>query len=184
MKLRGKPEIKPMYAGMEIVIPLEKGQSFYDVLSDMSSIDDLDISKDIEVKISAKRKKRSLDANAYMWQLCNEIAREILSTKNEVYRHAIREAGVFEMHLVPDEAVEGCIRRWEAVGLGYVAEIAYKSYKNPGSTAMTLYYGSSTYDTKEMSYLIDYIVGEAKELGIETMTPNELAKLKAAWDNR
>lgn len=48
---------------------------------------------------------------------------------------------------------------------------------------MILWYGSSSYDTKEMSRLIDYIADEAKGLGIETMTPDELAQLKAAWDN-
>ncbi len=180
MKLRDKPRINSMYAGPEIVIPIERGEAIY--VSDVfPNIDDIDISKDIEIKMSVKRKKRSLDANAYMWQLCGEIARVIRSTKNEVYMQAIRDVGVSELHLVPDDAVDAMIKRWGRTGLGYMAEVAYKSSKNPGNTAMILWYGSSTYDTKEMSHLIDYIVDEAKGLGIETMTPDEIAKLKAAW---
>ena len=183
MKLRAKPSIRPLYAGPEIVIPLEHGEAVY--VSDVfPNIDDIDISKDIELKISVKKKKRSLDANRYMWHLCGEIAKVIRSTKDEVYRQAIKDVGVSELILVPDDAVDGIIKRWMRTGLGYIAEVAYKSKKNPGSTAMILWYGSSSYDTKEMSRLIDYVVGEARELGIETMTADELAELKAAWDNR
>ncbi len=183
MKLRDKPRINPMYAGPEIVIPLERGEAVY--VSDVfPNIDDIDISKDIELKISVKKKKRSLDANRYMWHLCGEIAMALHTTRNEVYIGAIKEAGVSELHLVMDEAVAAMIERWNQMGLGYIAEVAYKSQKNPGSTAVILWYGSSTYDTGEMSHLIDYVVGEARELGIETMTADELAELKAAWDNR
>ena len=183
MKLRDKPRINPMYAGPEIVIPLERGEAVY--VSDVfPNIDDIDISKDIELKISVKKKKRSLDANRYMWHLCGEIAMALHTTRNEVYIGAIKEAGVSELHLVMDEAVAAMIERWNQMGLGYIAEVAYKSKKNPGSTAMILWYGSSSYDTKEMSRLIDYISDEAKGIGIETMTPDELAELKAAWDNR
>ena len=45
------------------------------------------------------------------------------------------------------------------------------------------YFGSSQYDTKQMSRLIDGIVGECEDLGIETMTPGELAMLKEGWGN-
>ena len=41
--------------------------------------------------------------------------------------------------------------------------------------------GSSEYDTKEMSHFIDGIVAEAKELGIETLPPDELESMMKAW---
>ena len=44
-----------------------------------------------------------------------------------------------------------------------------------------VYKGSSEFDTREMSIFIDGIVYEAEELGIQTMTPNEIARIKAAW---
>ena len=43
------------------------------------------------------------------------------------------------------------------------------------------YYGSSQYNTKQMSRLIDMVVEGAKELGIETLTPEELARIKEEW---
>ena len=48
---------------------------------------------------------------------------------------------------------------------------------------LQVYYGSSTFDTKEMSVFIDGIVRECKELGIETMTPAELERMKSQWQN-
>ena len=49
------------------------------------------------------------------------------------------------------------------------------------ATFYKVYRGSHTYDTKEMSILIDGTVADAKELGIETMTPAELAEMKERW---
>ena len=48
---------------------------------------------------------------------------------------------------------------------------------------LQVYYGSSTFNTKEMSVFIDGIVSECKELGIETLTSEELERMKAAWSN-
>lgn len=43
------------------------------------------------------------------------------------------------------------------------------------------YYGSSTYNTRQMSRLIDNLVQDCKAVGVETLTPAELARLKGAW---
>jgi hypothetical protein len=43
------------------------------------------------------------------------------------------------------------------------------------------YYGSSTYNTKQMSRLIDAIVEDCKEMDIETLTPRELDAMKSRW---
>lgn len=71
------------------------------------------------------------------------------------------------------------MRRLEHNGLGWFAE-TFPSKIN-GCTNVVLYYGSSTYDTKQMSALIDVAVESCKGLGIETMPPAELAALEASW---
>ena len=48
---------------------------------------------------------------------------------------------------------------------------------------VTLYYGSSTYDTEQMSRLIDNVVQDCKALDIETETPERLAMMMEAWGN-
>lgn len=126
--------------------------------------------------------RRSLDANAYLWVLCDRIAREIRSTKELVYREAIRRVGVFEYCLLPDKALEGFIRQWEGGGLGNIAEVIDGS-KVERCTRVRIYYGSSTYDKREMSRLIDEIVTEAKALGVETWPPDKLTVLLERWGN-
>lgn len=165
----------------EVILMVSKAQKqavelFY---SDM-----LDNDKPMVAKIDKKRKKRSLDANAYCFVLCDKIAQKIQTTKEKIYQESIREVGVFDNLLLQDKAVESFINMWNKKGLGDFAEITHKSKAVQGCTAVIAYHGSSVYDTKQMSILIDYIVNQAKDLGVETMTPVELEILKNNWKDR
>lgn len=131
-------------------------------------------------KIDKKRKRRSLDANAYCFVLCDKIAKAIGSTKEIVYKHFIKQSGKFSILPIRNDAVEEWIGIWESRGLGWQAEVMRDS-KLEGYTNVINYYGSSVYDTKEMSLLIDEIVTQAKELKIEVMTPSEIERLKSSW---
>ena len=53
--------------------------------------------------------------------------------------------------------------------------------KIDGCVNVTVWYGSSTYDTEQMSRLIDQIVADCREANIEVLTPQELAALKSRW---
>lgn len=137
--------------------------------------------------ISKKKEKRSLNANSYLWVLCDKIARVLAKddsaiTKEDIYRSAIKDVGAFEIYLIPTEAVEREIERWnDTNGVGTFAELKCQSMMYPGFSEVIFYHGSSTYDREEMSRLIDFVISEAKELGIETRTPDEVEKMKALW---
>ena len=163
MKLRDKPRINPMYAGPEIVIPLERGEAVY--VSDIfPNIDDIDISKDIEIKISVKRKKRSIDANAYFWVLCGKLAAHNKVNVSDTYRELVREiGGNSDIVCIKDDAVPVFCRSWESKGEGWQAE-TFPS-KIEGCTNVRVWYGSSVYDTEQMSRLIDLTVQECKAVG-------------------
>lgn len=140
--------------------------------------EDYDRLKDADVSVEIKkwREPRSKDANAYAWVLIDKIAAALSIDKVEVYREAIREiGGVSDTVCVQDAAVQKLREGWEHNGIGWQTEV-FPS-KIEGCTNVVLYYGSSTYDTKQMSLLIDHLVTEAKSLGIETMTPDRLAAL-------
>lgn len=139
-----------------------------------------DRDKLFEIKEYKEHKKRSLDANAYCWVLLQKIADKLGSSKEEIYRRIIKQKGTFEIIPIKNEAVDTFISAWQEHGLGWICEVLRTS-KLDGFKNVIAYYGSSTYDTKQMAYFIDYIVEEAKELGIETMTPNELESLKNSW---
>ena len=138
--------------------------------------------KMLEVEIHQQKKKRSLDSNSYCWVLCQKIAEAIHSTKELVYKKVIRDVGQFEIVPIKAEAVERWIEVWNGKGLGWFAEVMEDS-KLPGYKKVISYYGSSVYDTREMSVLLDEIVSQCKELGIETMTPAQLQELKSSWNN-
>ena len=101
--------------------------------------------------------------------------------KTTVYREAIKEiGGVSDIVCVQNEAVDKLREGWEAHGLGWQTDVMPS--KIEGCTNVVLYYGSSTYDTKQMSALIDILVQDAQALGIETATPEQIAKYKELWD--
>ncbi len=139
---------------------------------------------DVEIDIRKRRKKRSLSANALAWMLCHEICVAMQIPKEEVYRKAIREVGVFDDVDVRAEAVPTLMRNWSAHGVGWLAEDMGDSY-NEGYRTVFLYTGSSAYDSKQMSRLIDYLVDDAKQIGITLRaTPEQIEEAKRLWGDK
>ena len=134
---------------------------------------------DVSVEIKKWREKRSLDANGYLWSLIGELSAKLGEGKTQIYRHYIREVGEYEVVCVQDKAVKYLIDGWESKGLGWLTDTAES--KLQGCTNVLLFIGSSAYDTKQMSRLIDSVVQDCKEQGIETLTPAELERLKNEW---
>ena len=140
---------------------------------------------DVDVEIKKHNTKRSKDANAMCWALCHDIGKALQPPlpKEEVYRRAIREVGEYEPLPIKAEAVETFQRRWSAKGTGWFAEVIDDS-KIQGYKLVFAYYGSSTYDTAAMSKLIDYLVDDAKQMGIPIPASREQEEALAAWGAR
>ena len=136
-----------------------------------------DALKDVELlTIEAKpyRKRRSLNANAYAWKLITEIADELLLSKDIVYLSMLKRYGQSELiSVLAHIPVDGFIKYYEEAGESTLNGKQFKHYR--------VYKGSSEFDTREMSILIDGIVSEAKELNIPTETPEEIARIKSLW---
>ena len=130
------------------------------------------------------RVKRSLDANAYFWTLIHKLSEKVRIPPVDIYRMLIKDiGGNCEIIPIRNDAVDKWKEQWESRGVGWVCEVLRDS-KFDGYTTIINYYGSSTYDTAAMSRLIELIVQECKTQGIETLTPDELARLEGAWDAR
>ena len=134
----------------------------------------------LDIDISVRRKARSMDANSYLWVLCDRIAAEIGITKEEVYRQHIREVGVFDDIAVAEAGTKTFIDNFESNGVGWIAEVLPCKLK--GCDKVRCYYGSSTYDSKQMSRLIDSVIDTAKEYQIETLPPDELERMIGKWE--
>lgn len=137
----------------------------------------------LSIKIGKKTKKRSLDANAYAWVMLTKLAEKLNKSKTEIYREFIPDiGGNSETVCVQDKAVQKLCEGWEHNGLGWLTE-TFPS-KLEGCTNVNLYYGSSTYDTHQMSRLINLIVQDCREQGIETKSAEEIDSLLRQWGGR
>lgn len=142
---------------------------------------EFDPQKKYTVTIKEFRKKRSLDANAYAWVLMNKLADKLNMGVRDLYRHYIPDIPEnSQVVCVPTEAVEKLQSGWEHNGIGWCSD-TLKS-KLPGCTNVVLYYGSSTFDQKQMGVLLDLIIEDCKQVGVEYLTPEELERLKGEWD--
>lgn len=139
-----------------------------------------DRNKKYEVK--EVKRRRSLDSNAYAWVLLGKLQDKLHIPKEDIYKSLIKEIGSYEVIPVKNEAVERFSQAWSKNGLGWITETT-KS-KLEGFTNIIAYYGSSSYNTAEMSRLIELIVQECKQQDIEAMTPNELKSLLESWDKK
>jgi hypothetical protein len=143
-------------------------------------IEGLDETKAWDVTVTKHRVKRSLDANAYFWKLCDELSSRLHEGTNEIYQMYVKNVGGnSEIVCVKDEAVGTLIRVWESKGLGWRTETMPSKLK--GCTNVILFYGSSAFDTAQMSRLIDLAVQDCITLGIPTKNPEELEKLIQEW---
>ena len=122
------------------------------------------------------RKKRSLDANAYFWVLVGKIADKLRASKDEIYFEMLKKYG---------QSITVTVRA--GLDLSRAGFKYYELFKDGISAgkpfeAYRVFIGSSQYDTREMSVLIDGVVQEAKDLGIETLTQLELAEILGRYE--
>ena len=144
--------------------------------------DEMKEGKVYEADLKEHRKRRSLDANSYAWVLIGKLANKVGLPKEDVYREFIKDVGDnYEILPIRNDAVDKWITNWQSKGIGWCCDILGES-KLDGYTNIITYYGSSTYDSKQMSTLINLIVQECEAHGIPTATPAELSLLMDAWN--
>lgn len=131
----------------------------------------------LDITAQKHRRKRSLNANALLWKCIGDIAAAIGADKWEVYLKMLKRYGAFTYVCVKPGAVEMLKRQWrecEEVGLVKVGEQT--------AVQMLCYYGSSTYDTKQFSRLLDGVISEMEEIGIETPTSEQMRRSLEQWE--
>lgn len=165
----------------EFTVTLASAEMKLDEASALAQADRLD------VEIKKHRKKRSLDANAYYWLLVGKVSGITGNSKNHIHNIMLDRYG--ELELMPDGSlIPFCIRD----DIDYL-EFPYPHLKptqktlSKGDRLYRWYYqikGSSEYNTLEMSHLIDGIVSECKEMGIETIPPEELERMMQEYGKK
>ena len=140
----------------------------------LQEIFNLDKNTIYDVKINKHREKRSLNANNYLWELCTQIGDILRKSKEEVYLDMLVDYGQSIMvSVLSDIKLNGFYKYYKEAGKSILNGKEFTHYK--------IYKGSSEYDTKEMSILLDGVVQEARQLGIRTKEDEELEKMIDKW---
>lgn len=159
------------------------------VNEDPSPLDELR-EKELAIEIKEEKRKRSLDANAYYWVLVSKIADRLRESKSFIHNRMLRRYGqpqdydgqIIYLVIAETERAQKQVDEDEYIHLKPTAEVKLGKDGRMYRTYILLK-GSHEYDTREMTVLIDGVVSEAKGLSIETLTPDELARMKNAWGN-
>lgn len=125
-------------------------------------------------EIKEHKEKRSLNANSYAWSLIGKIADVLRTSKDETYLTMLKRYGQSEMvSVVSSIDVSGYFKYYEPIATTTLQGKEFTHYR--------VFLGSSHYNTKEMAVLIDGIISEAHDLGLSTLPPAEVERLKEMW---
>ena len=127
-------------------------------------------------EVKEYREKRSLDANALFWKATTLIADHINSDKGSVYLQLLSRYGTFTHVVVKPEVVPQFKMAYRLC-----EELGPVTVNGKAGIQLRCYFGSSTYDTKQMSRLIDGAISELKEMGIDFVSESDISKAKEEW---
>lgn len=130
------------------------------------------------IEVDKPRNKRSLRSNSFMWEICSRIAEVTKSDKNDIYRMGIRQTGNYYELAIEEAKIDHFKGVWKGHGDGWFADVIDYYEDKPGYKRVFAYYGSSQYNTAQMSQLIDFILDGAKDLGIEVLSERERSLLE------
>lgn len=131
--------------------------------------------RDKTFEVKPYRQKRSLNANSYAWVLINEMANVLRTSKDEVYQEMLKRYGQSQViSVMSDIDISKFVKYYEPIGTAHLQGKDFTHYR--------CFIGSSEYDSREMSILIDGIISEAELLGIETLPTTAIERMKALWN--
>lgn len=149
-------------------------------VNEASAISEIDRIKDCEkLRIQAVqfRQKRSLDANALLWVCLGKMAEALQADKWAVYLQMLKRYGQFTYICVKPHVVDSVKAHWRECDV--IGEVDINGQK---AVQMLCYFGSSTYNTKEFSVLLDGVISEMKEMGIEAPTSQDMTRALEQWE--
>lgn len=143
----------------------------------IKDLDKISSNKILTVQAKDFRNKRSLDSNAYAWVLMQEIAEATHQDKWNVYVTCLQRYSRAFAHMIVNPIAIPKIKETFRV----VIDLGEVTVNGRTGHQLQCYFGSSTFDTKEMSVFIDGIVSECRDLDIPLIPDSEIERLKKEW---
>ena len=136
----------------------------------------VEIGKNEEIEV--KRKKRSNKANAYFWEMLQQLCYEMNIDVIQEYRKRVRELGVFRQWDIEETNLSTFEKIWAEKGLAWFTEVIDTYIKDQTVwKKVNAYYGSSSYNSKQFSKLVDNLVQDCRSIGIQTLEDIEIEEL-------
>jgi hypothetical protein len=132
--------------------------------------------KDLDITAEKHKKKRSLDANGLLWSCLGEIAAALRADKWDIYLQMLKRYGKFTYICVKPNVVDAVKAQWRECEV--VGEVNINGQK---AVQLLCYFGSSTYDTQEFSVLLDGVISEMKEIGLQPPPTQDMRRALALW---
>lgn len=120
----------------------------------------------INEEIEVKRKKRSNKANAYFWEMLQKLCYEMNLDLIEEYKKRVKELGIFRQWELDTKNTPTFVKMWEDKGIAWFTEIVEEI---GNKTIINAYYGSSSYNSKQFSKLLDNLIQDCRSVGIQTL---------------
>lgn len=139
--------------------------------SAMNDINNLMAVDKLKIEAVKYRKKRSLDANGMLWACLGEIAAALRADKWDIYLQMLKRYGKYTYMIAKPEAVEGIRAMWREC-----EEIGDIDVNGQRGVQLLCYFGSSTYNTKEFSVLLEGVVSEMAEMGLPVPPSQEMRR--------
>ena len=157
------------------------------LINDKSNLSTIEELKGLKLKITAKRQinKRSLNANNYFWKLLQNLCELAEIDTIEEYKRRVKELGIFRRVRIEKDNIKTFETMWTSQGVAWFCEIA--DTEIIGKTEFKIinaYYGSSSFNSKQMSRLINDLTQDCKANGIETKKQAEIRSLLESWENK
>ena len=141
--------------------------------------------KDLTISLSRYRKKRSLDANAFLWKCLGDMAAVLGMTAWDMYLYSLKRYGKYTYIKIIETAYTSLQKVWrETKIVGETMEKNPETGEQCKYLEVLCYFGSSTYDSKEFSVLLSGVIEDMAELGLERPTDDHLKAIIAEVNKR
>lgn len=149
-------------------------------INEQSVVNEIEHIKDCEklnIKAVKFRQKRSLDANGLLWVCLQAIATALRSDKWSIYLQMLKRYGKYTYICVKPSVVEAVKAQWRET-----EELGEVQINGQAAIQLLCYFGSSTYNTQEFSVLLDGVISEMKEMGLDTPTSEDMRRSLEIWE--
>lgn len=175
---------------LDVSMDFKTGKGKLTTLIDTTDLDVLDVisnlkDKKLDIEIKVHVEKRSGKSNRYFWELLGQACEKKHIDKLEEYKRRVKELGIFRVSRIPTEDFETLKKTWENWGEAWFCEVGDTEIIGDMEFKIVfLYYGSSSFNKKQMSRLIDNLVQDCKAIGIETKSQEEIDSMLKEYDKK